>query len=99
MLKPSPHMMQTVECDAVPAAAILTAADSCGTATVTSSDSKTGGACGSRYIITRTWTATDACGNTATATQTITVQDTVAPVLIAVPVSVVSQQLPSRLQS
>ena len=92
-------MLQTVECDAIPAAAILTATDSCGTATVTSSDSKIGGACGSRYIITRTWTATDACGNTATATQTITVQDTVAPVLSTAPISVVSNQLPACLVS
>ena len=88
-------MLQTVECDAVPAAVTLTATDNCDTpATVTASDSRTDGACPNSYAITRTWTATDCSGNTATATQIISVQDTRPPVFEdATPADVVSLRL------
>jgi Bacterial Ig domain len=69
---------ETVECDSVPAAATVTASDSCGSASVSLSESSSG-TC--PEVITRTWTATDDCGNTASASQVITVQDTTAPVL------------------
>ncbi|WP_111307194.1 gliding motility-associated C-terminal domain-containing protein [Confluentibacter sediminis] len=69
----------TVECDAIPVAEILTAADNCGTASVTFNEEKIDGSCISNYILKRTWTATDASGLTETYTQTITVEDTKAP--------------------
>ena len=70
----------TVECDAIPDTADITAIDNCGDATVTVKDIRTDGNCPSNYIIARTWTATDECGLTTSHTQTITVQDTTAPV-------------------
>jgi hypothetical protein len=79
----------TVECDAVPAAATLTATDNCDAPTVvTYAEVRTNGNCPSNYTLTRTWTATDACGNTSSKTQVITVQDTQAPVLSAAPADV-----------
>jgi hypothetical protein len=78
----------TVECNEVPAAAILTATDNCNTPVVVYSEVRTNGNCPSNYILTRTWTATDASGNTSSKTQVITVQDTQAPVLSAAPADV-----------
>jgi hypothetical protein len=78
----------TVECDAVPTAATLTATDNCDTPTVTYNETRTNGNSPSNYTLTRTWTATDACGNTSSKTQVITVRDTKAPVLTAAPVNV-----------
>ena len=78
----------TVECNAVPAAAILTATDNCSTPTVLFTEVRTNGNCSGNYTLTRTWTATDACGNTSSKTQVITVQDTQAPVISAAPVNV-----------
>ena len=76
----------TVECDAVPAAADVTATDNCDASpVVTLEETITPGACTGQYTITRTWTATDDCGNSSSATQTINVIDTTAPTLVDVP--------------
>ena len=72
----------TVECDAVPATADVTATDNCDAApVVTLEETITPGTCTGQYTITRTWTATDACGNSSSASQTINVTDTTAPEL------------------
>ncbi|MDB5196841.1 MAG: hypothetical protein JWP88_1212 [Flaviaesturariibacter sp.] len=78
----------TVECNAVPVPATVTATDNCSTSAVTYSEVRTDGSCPSSYTLTRTWSTTDAAGNTTTASQTITVQDTQAPVL-SVPANIV----------
>jgi gliding motility-associated-like protein len=79
----------TVECNAVPTAATLTATDNCDAApAVTFQEVRTDGTCPNSYILTRTWTATDACGNSSSKTQTITVIDTTAPVLSEAPANV-----------
>ncbi|MDP4203437.1 MAG: HYR domain-containing protein, partial [Bacteroidota bacterium] len=79
----------TVECNAVPVAATLTATDNCDAApVVTYKEVRTDGVCPSTYTLTRTWTATDACGNSASKTQVIKVQDTTAPVLSEAPADV-----------
>ncbi|MCF6279221.1 MAG: gliding motility-associated C-terminal domain-containing protein, partial [Flavobacteriaceae bacterium] len=75
----------TVECNNVPTAETLTAADNCGTATVTFNETRTDGACDNAYSLERVWTATDECGLTTVHTQTITVEDTTAPVLSDLP--------------
>ncbi len=72
----------TVECDAIPAPANVTATDNCSTAGVQLVEFASPGC---PYTITRTWTATDECGNQSTATQIITVIDTTNPVLVGVP--------------
>ncbi|MEL0456230.1 gliding motility-associated C-terminal domain-containing protein, partial [Flavobacteriaceae bacterium SZ-1-7] len=71
-----------VECDAIPVPETLTATDSCGSATVSVSDTRTNGDCPNNYTLARTWTATDECGLTTTFTQIITVQDTTPPVFV-----------------
>jgi hypothetical protein len=72
----------TVECDAVPAPADVTAVDVAeGNVAVSMSASTAAGGCPGSYTITRTWSASDACGNGSSASQVITVQDTTAPVL------------------
>jgi gliding motility-associated-like protein len=70
-------------CDSIPTAAVLTATDTCGSATVTMTQTTTPGSCPSNYTIVRTWIATDACGNaSAPVSQSITVSDTTGPVLV-----------------
>lgn len=76
----------TVECDAVPTPASVTATDNCDAdPEVTYSETRTNGSCANSYTLTRSWMATDDCGNTKSASQTITVADTIAPVLTGVP--------------
>src|SRR5439155_1647758 len=75
----------TVEClGDVPALAALiaTAADNCGTLTVSSNRTQ-GGTCPT--LVTNTFIATDLCGNATTNQQVITVRDTIAPVFTSVP--------------
>ena len=86
----------TVQCDAVPAAAVIgtevTATDNCDSdVDITYSEVRTDGACPDTYTLTRTWTATDNCGNATTQGQTITVEDTTAPALSGVPADVTVQ--------
>ncbi|UPT70911.1 MAG: gliding motility-associated C-terminal domain-containing protein [Flavobacterium sp. JAD_PAG50586_2] len=73
----------TASCDNVPAPAVLTATDNCGTATVNMTEVTLQGSCPSNYQLVRTWIATDACGNASLpVTQTIDVSDTTGPVII-----------------
>ncbi|RYY39493.1 MAG: HYR domain-containing protein [Chitinophagaceae bacterium] len=73
---------ETVECNAVPAAASVAATDNCAfNGQVQYREERVDGSCPSSYTLTRTWTATDAAGNSSTAAQVITVQDTAAPSL------------------
>ena len=78
----------TIECDAVPAAPVVTATDNCNTSVPTFTETRTNGTCTSNYILTRTWSTKDASGNTTTKSQLITVQDTKAPILSAAPADV-----------
>ena len=72
----------TVECDAVPAAAVLTVTDNCdAAASVAYTEVRTDGACDQTYTLTRTWVGSDCAGNTVTHVQTLEVEDTTAPVL------------------
>ena len=76
----------TVECDAVPEPAEVTAIDNCDyNPSVYFSETRTDRTCSSNYQLTRTWTAMDACGNSSSQTQIINVVDTTAPELIDVP--------------
>ena len=82
----SPPAGITVECNAVPTAAILTATDNCDASPVVAyNETRTNGSCPNSYTLTRTWTAMDVSGNTTSATQLITVVDTKAPVLSVAP--------------
>jgi hypothetical protein len=72
----------TVECDAIPAAADVTATDNCGHATVSFAQTATEGC---PYTITRTWTATDECGNQSSSSQSILVVDTTDPFIVSSP--------------
>ncbi len=70
----------TVECDAVPEAAILTATDNCDASVeVTFDEVITAGSCDYNYTIVRTWSVVDSYGNPNECIQTITVEDTQGP--------------------
>ncbi len=72
----------TVECDAVPTAATVTATADCDPSpVVTFTETSAAGACPQEYTLTRTWTATDMWGGTASCSQTVTVVDTTPPVI------------------
>lgn len=73
---------ETVECDAVPLPALVTASDICDpTVTPDFSEIRADGTCADNYTLTRTWTGTDDCGHSSSAAQTVTVQDTKGPVI------------------
>jgi hypothetical protein len=73
---------ETVECDAIPAPAPVTATDACDPApAVAFTEVREDGDCPGQHELLRTWTATDRCGNTASETQRITVQDTTPPAI------------------
>ena len=73
-----------VACDAVPAAAVLTAVDNCDAATgVLFSETTAPGTCANSYTLTRTWTSADCSGHATSHTQVLTVQDTTAPAITA----------------
>ncbi len=72
----------TVSCDAVPAAAVLTATDNCDASVAVNYSEEFAGQddeCTSEYTITRTWTVQDCAGNSTSHTQVVTVEDTTAP--------------------
>src|SRR4029453_4197648 len=77
----------TVECNAVPAPATVTASDTCDSSPTvslaqTSTQDTDPTKCGHyNYTITRVWTAKDACNNSSSCTQLITVHDTTKPTL------------------
>ena len=72
----------SVECDAVPAPATVTASDTCDTVIpVMFGESQTNGSCEDEYVLTRSWTAADDCGNDVTAQQFVSVDDTLAPTI------------------
>ncbi len=83
-----------VNCDAIPIAPSLTATDNCDNiVTVALNSVSTKGTDPDMcdfydYTITRTWTATDDCGNSDVGVQVVTVQDTIRPVLSAMPADV-----------
>lgn len=82
----------TVECDAVPSPADVTAEDADGVEIeVIFSETKNNGPCANSYILIRSWTTTDADGNTTSASQTVTVNDTTVPIITGVPVESLSQ--------
>jgi hypothetical protein len=70
----------TVECDAIPDPANVTATDNCSTPTVTLVETPSLDECG-EGTITRTWTAEDCFGNTTSGTQVLTVEDSTPPVI------------------
>ncbi|MDB6056282.1 MAG: hypothetical protein JWO95_126 [Verrucomicrobiales bacterium] len=78
----------TVDCNAVPIVANVTATDNCDTnATVSYASFSTQTPTGlghDTYILKRKWTVTDACGNSATAQQILTVAP-IAPVITDFP--------------
>jgi len=89
----------SVDCESVPAAAVVTATDNCSDIPlgVVFKEVRTDGNCAGNYTLTRTWTATDECGNETTGTQIITVTDVTGPVLAGVPgdISVDCESVPA----
>jgi hypothetical protein len=74
----------SVECDAVPAPAAVTAVDGCDPAPREDfAELRIDGPCPDTYTLHRTWTASDRCGNVVAATQVIEVVDTQPPVVTA----------------
>lgn len=72
----------SVQCDAVPDPAIVTAVDERdGDIEVIFTEERISEECKNTYVLQRTWTATDCNGNTASAQQLINVTDDVPPVI------------------
>lgn len=79
----------SVQCDALPPAASVTALDGCeGSIPVTLTETQVAGLCPGTYVLTRTWTATDGCGNSTSASQDVALMDTLDPILVGVPTDV-----------
>ncbi|MEN0003210.1 MAG: gliding motility-associated C-terminal domain-containing protein [Bacteroidota bacterium] len=78
-------MDTTVNCEAVPMPAMITATDNCANITPLLVQDTIPGACANAYTLQRTWIAADGCGNADTTRQTLFVIDTIAPVLINAP--------------
>ncbi len=82
----------TIECSASTAPAntgTATATDVCDASlAIAFTDVIIGTACPQEFTVIRTWSATDDCGNTGTCDQTIVTIDTVAPVCLAVDITV-----------
>ncbi len=79
----------SAECDAIPPAPTVTAADTCeGTLPVALTETTDPGACPGTYKLIRTWTASDSCSNSVSASHSICVLDTTAPVLLGIPADV-----------
>ena len=74
---------ETVECDAIPAAAVLTAVDNCDAVDVEFMEEQVDVVCDNAYTIVRTWTVSDCSGNSTEHVQSIEVVDTTAPVFEA----------------
>ncbi|MES2332510.1 MAG: LamG-like jellyroll fold domain-containing protein [Bacteroidota bacterium] len=79
----------TVECNAIPAPAFVTAGDNCSTSAPVFTEVRTNGNCTGNYTLTRKWSTTDASNNTTTGIQVITVQDTQSPVLSSAPANAI----------
>lgn len=81
-----------VECDAVPAAAILTVIDICDASVeVAYTEEVAIGECPQAYTLTRTWTSEDCSGNSTAHVQVIEVQDTTAPAFVDLPLDQLNQ--------
>ncbi len=81
----------TVECDAVPEPANVTATDTCSVANVDLDETAEPGDCEGRSTITRRWTATDDCGNQSAHVQVLTVVDTTSPQLSGDPQDITAE--------
>ncbi|MEP6932204.1 MAG: gliding motility-associated C-terminal domain-containing protein, partial [Flavobacterium sp.] len=68
-----PAAVVKADCDTIPAAAVLTATDTCGTARVDFTETRLEGDCSAKYTLERVWTATDDCGNQSSFTQRVNV--------------------------
>lgn len=76
----------SVECDAIPPAPVLTAADNCDPAPVVGfGERREAGSCPDSFTLVRTWTATDRCGNATTSAQRLLVQDRIPAAPVGVP--------------
>jgi hypothetical protein len=76
---------ESLECEAVPAPANVTASDACeGDTPVVFEETETPGKCKDNYTVLRTWKSTDGSGNSSTCFQTVMVEDTEPPVLAGV---------------
>ena len=78
-----PGDLSSIECDAIPAAEVLTATDNCDAVEVVFTEEQNEIACTNAYTLVRTWTVSDCSGNTTSHVQNIEVIDTTAPLFEA----------------